>query len=130
LCPADGAEFVLVRVVSPVVLPTDATLPAAPAVDETLTESLATQARLYLEEVASRLRARGARVSTRVVVEPGVAAAVLHEAVRSDVELIALTTHGARGMRRLVLGSVADKILRGADRPVLLTRVREERGNG
>lgn len=128
LCPPDGAEFVLVRVVSPVVLPTDATLPAAPAVDETLTDTLAAQARLYLEQVASRLRARGALVSIRVVIEPGVAAAVLHETVRSEVELIALTTHGARGMRRLVLGSVADKILRGADRPVLLTRVREGRG--
>jgi nucleotide-binding universal stress UspA family protein len=130
LCPPEGAEFVLVRVVSPVVLPTDATLPAAPAVDESLTERLATQARLYLEEVASRLRARGARVSTRVIVEPGVAAAVLHEAVRGQVELIALATHGERGMRRLVLGSVADKILRGADRPVLLTRVPGERGKG
>ena len=130
LCPTEGIELLLVRVVSPVVLPTDATLPAAPAVDETLTENLAAQARLYLEAVASRLRARGARVSTRVIVEPGVASTVLHEAVRGGVELIALTTHGAKGMRRLVLGSVADKILRGADRPVLLIRLRDERGKG
>ena len=59
--------------------------------------------------------------------EPGVAQAVLHESALAGAELLALATHGARGLRRMVLGSVADKVLRGADRPVLLTRVLDRR---
>jgi nucleotide-binding universal stress UspA family protein len=36
--------------------------------------------------------------------------------------LIALTTHGRRGLSRLLLGSVADKVVRGSTLPVLLYR--------
>lgn len=32
-------------------------------------------------------------------------------------------THGKRGLERLVLGSVADKVVRGTDAPVLVTPV-------
>ena len=40
------------------------------------------------------------------------------------IGLIALATHGRGGLRRLVLGSVADKLVRTADLPVLVTRPR------
>ena len=40
--------------------------------------------------------------------------------------LIALATHGRGGLKRLVLGSVADKVLRGADTAVLVYRPVEE----
>jgi nucleotide-binding universal stress UspA family protein len=36
--------------------------------------------------------------------------------------MIALETHGRRGLSRLVLGSVADKVIRGASCPVLVHR--------
>ena len=38
--------------------------------------------------------------------------------------MVALATHGRGGVRRLVLGSVADKLVRGGERPVLVTRPR------
>jgi hypothetical protein len=38
------------------------------------------------------------------------------------VSLIALETHGRRGLPRLLLGSVADKVIRGASVPVLVHR--------
>jgi nucleotide-binding universal stress UspA family protein len=120
-------ELVLLRVVPPVPIVGDAGLPAVPFVDEGLTEALTAQATTYLEGVAARLRSPTVTVSTRVVVEPGIAQAVLHEASLAGAELLALATHGARGLRRMVLGSVADKVLRGADRPVLLTRVSDRR---
>ncbi len=120
-------EVVLLRVVPPVPIPGDAGMAASLPMDDTLTKSLTDQAEAYLEGVAARLRSGVVKVSTRVVVEPGVAQAVLHEASLANVELLALATHGARGLRRMVLGSVADKVLRGADRPVLLTRVQDRR---
>jgi nucleotide-binding universal stress UspA family protein len=120
-------DVVLLRVVPPVPITADAGMPAVPLVDDGLTEALAAQAATYVESVAARLRSPTVKVSTRVVVEPGIAQAVLHEASLAGAELLALATHGARGLRRMVLGSVADKVLRGADRPVLLTRVPDRR---
>jgi nucleotide-binding universal stress UspA family protein len=38
--------------------------------------------------------------------------------------MIALATHGRGGLRRLVLGSVADKLVRGGHLPVLVIRPR------
>ena len=36
--------------------------------------------------------------------------------------MAALTTHGAGGVRRLMVGSVADKVIRAARKPVLVLR--------
>lgn len=127
LADPKGCELVLLRVVPPVPIAGDAGMTAVLPMDDTLTRALTEQAEAYLEGVAARLRSPKVKVSMRVVVEPGVAQAVLHEASLAGAELLALATHGARGLRRMVLGSVADKVLRGADRPVLLTRVPERR---
>lgn len=127
LASPERCEVVLLRVVPPVPIPGDAGMPAVPLVDERVTEALAAQAGAYLESVAIRLRTPAVTVTTRVVVEPAVAPAILHEASQAGAEVVALATHGARGLRRMVLGSVADKVLRGADRPVLLTRVPDRR---
>lgn len=50
------------------------------------------------------------------------ALAILDFAKQAKVDAIALTTHGHGGVRRLLLGSVADKVVRGAEVPVLLFR--------
>jgi nucleotide-binding universal stress UspA family protein len=54
------------------------------------------------------------------------AVAILEEAQKRPTDLIALETHARRGLARLVLGSVADKVVRGASVPVL---VHHPRGN-
>ena len=57
-----------------------------------------------------------------MIVDAQPALAILRAAHERGVGLIALTTHGPGGLRRLVLGSVTDKIVRGADGPVLVYR--------
>ena len=54
--------------------------------------------------------------------------AVLDYAEKNGVDLIALTTHGRGGAARLIVGSVADKVVRGAQVPVLLYRHEEDAG--
>jgi nucleotide-binding universal stress UspA family protein len=76
----------------------------------------------YLGRVAEPLRARGLEVDTLTVVRGGVADAVLELAHAADVALVALSTHGRGGLQRLLLGSVADKLVRAAERPVLVVR--------
>ncbi len=44
------------------------------------------------------------------------------EAQASDADVVVMGTHGRRGMRRLMLGSVAEGLIRVASRPVLLVR--------
>lgn len=85
-------------------------------------ESRRTRAAEYLEGVAGRLRSDDLPVRTVVSVETDVAGAILELARGEGGRTIALTTHGRGGLKRLLLGSVADKLVRGADRPVLLHR--------
>ena len=47
---------------------------------------------------------------------------VVREARKQRADLIVLGTHGRRGMRRLVLGSDAEQVVRTASVPVLLVR--------
>jgi len=51
---------------------------------------------------------------------------ILSEASAKQCDLIALGTHGWTGLDRLLMGSVAQKVLRGADCPVLAVRVPAE----
>jgi len=80
------------------------------------------QAAAYLERVAGRLREQGLQVRTRVVVARHAAEAILEEAEAQASNLIALATHGRGGLKRLLLGSVADKLIRAAGSPVLVYR--------
>lgn len=47
---------------------------------------------------------------------------ILEYAERNDVDLIVMGTHGRRGLNRFLLGSVTERVLRGADVSVLATR--------
>ncbi len=79
------------------------------------------EAHAYLEGVAGRLRADGAEVAD-VEIREGVAAPTILERAGEGADLVAMATHGHGGLRRWLLGSVSDKVLRGADRPVLIVR--------
>jgi nucleotide-binding universal stress UspA family protein len=50
------------------------------------------------------------------------APAILEQAEARSIDVIGLTTHGHRGLTRLLLGSVADKVIRGAPAAVLTYR--------
>ncbi len=56
------------------------------------------------------------------VVAGDAADSILRVADEEDVALVCMTTHGLGGVRRLVLGSVADEVVRRADVPVMLVR--------
>ena len=79
-------------------------------------------AQAYLEKIAGRLREKGTAVQTRTVVAPHAAAAILDEAQKERCDFIALATHGWGGLRRMLLGSVTDKVVRGSSLPVLAYR--------
>src|ERR1051326_2246050 len=96
--------------------------------DPTITEVRRVDAQRHLDRIADRLRERGFSASTRGVIGGGPAAVVLETLQDRRFGLVALTTHGAGGMKRLFLGSVADKVIRSAAKPVLVRRPEALRG--
>lgn len=55
---------------------------------------------------------------------------IVSAAGNEGVDLIAMTTHGRSGLRRLVLGSVAEKVLHRVSLPILLVRPLEASAAG
>ena len=79
-------------------------------------------ARDALDAEAALLRAEGFQVAAEIVGGAHPAEGILQFVERSDVDLVAMATHGRGGVARLILGSVADKVIRGGTVPVLLHR--------
>jgi nucleotide-binding universal stress UspA family protein len=116
------AEITLLQVVFPVQLSVDPALPLPSAYDQELTESCRSQAEDYLRGLSERLREHGVRASGVAVVGWNAADRILELARPEQTDLIVIATHGRGGLGRLTLGSVADKLVRAADVPVLVCR--------
>jgi nucleotide-binding universal stress UspA family protein len=126
LAKCSNARIVLLRVVQPIpLIMTDVGMPFTyPAMvpDEIATEGLIEEAKKEMSEVSRRTRAEtGLDVDAFVIEGPSVAQAILDFARGHNVDAIALSTHG-RGASRLLVGSVADKVLRASELPTLLHR--------
>jgi nucleotide-binding universal stress UspA family protein len=113
------SEVTLLRVVSP--SPTFGAGVGESVRKETpLVQKAIAQTESYLEKLAQSLRSDVVKVQIRSVVNPHAASAILQVASETEADLIALATHGRTGLPRIFLGSVADKVLRGASTPLLL----------
>lgn len=114
------AEIILVRVVpSPVELTSIYGVPGVEMVGEGHLARIQ-HAESYLESVAARIP--GERTEIHVVEGPGAAEGIVESARDLGADLIVLAGHGRSGVQRFILGSVADKVLRGTTRPVLVVR--------
>ncbi|MGO9110325.1 MAG: universal stress protein [Thermoguttaceae bacterium] len=91
-------------------------------VEQPRLEKRKAEAQVYLDGLAERLLAEARHIKTQVVVGESAATAVLDAVCRQDIDLIAIATHGRGNVKRLLLGSVADKIVRGTFVPVLVYR--------
>lgn len=75
-----------------------------------------------LEDVAGRARAAGLE-SVRTKLVRGIPhRAILEYADTQDIDLIVMGTHGRTGLDRYLLGSVAGRVVRLSDVPVLTVR--------
>lgn len=82
-------------------------------------------ARHYLDGVVASLDHTDIPITTRAQpVGEDIAAGINGAAHAEDAAMIMLATHGRTGVRRLVLGSVADAVVRSATVPVLVVRAR------
>jgi len=117
-----GAELHLVRVAETTHLFMVMGVDAAPMPADVMNQMIADlvgEAQAYLEPVVARMRGDGLTVVSAVV--DGIPAeALLGYATSHGIDLVVLATHGRGGFNRLVLGSVAERLLRLAPIPILM----------
>lgn len=78
------------------------------------------EAHARLDRLAKLYGLVGIGVRTRVAVAGTPAAGILEVLAEDRFDMVALATHGAAGLRRILAGSVADKVIRGSRKPVLV----------
>ena len=112
-----GATLVLMRAAEA------ARLPAADPGE--LQVTAVREAEGYLASIAERARKAGVqKVETSVWYGPP-AESIIDAARTRGIDLVVMGSHGRSGLGRLVLGSVAETVLRGMTTPILLLRDRE-----
>lgn len=121
LALATGARLTLLRVVTPYV-PMDVLSSMTGGVPDRFGVDVGAQAaKLDLDAVAKRLEGEGVRANAIVVEHMAVTRTLLEQVKQLDPDCLAIATQG-RGISRLFVGSVADKLIRTAGKPVLVLR--------
>ncbi|HSF29798.1 MAG TPA: universal stress protein [Candidatus Tectomicrobia bacterium] len=114
-----GAKLLLLHIVEPPPYPIEGLVPSQ--LGANLVDDLERQASHELAQMLPETRGSGVDVERRVVV--GIPYRKIVEVADEDkADLIVMTTHGRTGLSHLVMGSVAEKIVRTAPCPVLTIR--------
>lgn len=92
------------------------------AAEEQVMQGQREEAQKEVDVVVADLRGRGRTADGLVVLESDPARTILQVAGDRAVDLIAMSTRGHGGLTRMLVGSVTDKVVRGADLPVLVVR--------
>jgi nucleotide-binding universal stress UspA family protein len=89
-----------------------------------LQEAVRSTGERTLAQAAENVKRSGITAETALLDVPGerAATAIDDEAINWKADLIVIGTHGRSGLSRLLLGSVAEEVVRGATVPVLLVR--------
>ncbi|MBV8271065.1 MAG: universal stress protein [Cupriavidus sp.] len=94
--------------------------------NDTLMKNIAAYGSDTLKAASTRLTEAGIRCSIRLFdkpISPGkISATIVAEADTWNADLIVLGTHGRRGIRRIVMGSVSEGVVSKTLRPILLVR--------
>jgi nucleotide-binding universal stress UspA family protein len=114
------ADIILLKVLEPLPEATF-TPPGAVHAAEELSAQLA---RDYLDGVAIRLREQGITVEVALI-EGRPHVEIVRAAEVREVDMIVISTRGHSGLSRWLLGSVADRVVRGATVPILLVPCQE-----
>ncbi len=124
-----AAGIHLVRIVRPAIPVTASTgMTTSPAAVEVAMEGAliedrrnAARARKYLKRKLRELRSARNNISYQVVIgDP--ARSIIDIANDDEIDLVVMTTHGASGLKRAIMGSVADRVIRESGKPVMVIR--------
>jgi nucleotide-binding universal stress UspA family protein len=116
-----GAMLILLRVLEPLPHVRGMSVGDIATIKQQTTE----WAQEYLGRLVTNAQDEGVSAQTSVVEgQPNVT--ILQFAEKNQVDLIVISSRGRSGLSRWLMGSVADRVVRGAKVPVLLVRTRKE----
>jgi nucleotide-binding universal stress UspA family protein len=120
LAKSARAELVIAHVLAPVIAPLeDAYLP--PQTWDRLIAGMRSDAERHLARLVARARAEGVRATGRAIEGP-TAEAIARAARQARADYLVVGTHGRTGLPRVLLGSVAARVVASAPCPVLTVR--------
>lgn len=120
LARTDRARLVIVHVLSAVApLMVEGYMP--PRTYDDLRKSIVAHGRRQLDKVVARARRAGVRAQG-LLVEGGTAERIVRAAKSAHADLVVMGTHGRGGFAKLLLGSVAERVVASAPCPVLTVR--------
>jgi nucleotide-binding universal stress UspA family protein len=124
LAAQNGAPLSIVHVLAPLVLPAGGDFAFMPAATyEAIDRGAREHATKQLDAMVGRARKVGVR-ATAMLLDGTPHEQVPRAARRVRADLIVIGTHGRTGMSKLLLGSVAERVLRMSPCPVLTVRGR------
>lgn len=118
---AMAGEVVLLQVIEPMKAPPLVVYEDWAKVEKDLMDKLQREAERYLNRKRALLVERGVKVTTKLL-QGKPAETILEFVGESDIDLVALTTHGFSGITRWAYGSVASRVVEASSKPVLLVR--------
>jgi len=114
-----GGELTVLHVVEPVLYPVEYGMAPVPTVD--LESSATANARAKLSDLVQE--EIGSDLKSQIKVVFGRADQQICDVAREEgFDLIVLATHGLTGLKHLLLGSVAERVVRHSDCPVLTVK--------
>ncbi len=131
-----NAKLIFIQVVPPTT-PVPTTTGVAPGVESPAAAEIAmqtalmedkknvTSAKRYLSGKVHNLKPEGVNVSYNVILgDPS--SSIMLFSKKEHIDLIVMTTHGKSGLKRAILGSVADTVIRESGKPVLVIRAKNK----
>ena len=92
-----------------------------PSIANNIIEEMEAETLAYMQSARGKLQKAGFRTS--FLIRQGVIAEIiLRVAAECQADVIVMSTHGRSGVKRWLLGSVADRVVTHSDLPVMLIR--------
>ena len=86
-------------------------------------EFIYNKAKDYLDDIRQKLVENGIEVTTEILKTAPVGASIVKYALDNDIGLIAMATHGRSGIGRMMMGSIAEYVMKESSLPMLLIKV-------
>jgi len=117
-----GAELLVAHIVEPMIYPVAYGMPPVAPID--YEDAAKTSAVKALEPIVERLKKAG--ITANSVVDTGAASMRICDLVKErGCDLVVLSTHGYTGIKHVLLGSTAERVVRHCSCPVLTVKAPE-----
>jgi nucleotide-binding universal stress UspA family protein len=130
-----SAEIILIQAVKPTI-PTIGTIESIPSIQGLASAEIPIQvakqedernikrARRYLSKKVREIKKQDIKASYHIILG-NISRSIMGFARKNNIDLIVLTTHGKGGIKRAIMGSVTDEIIRKSGKPVLVIGVKK-----